>query len=229
MGDLINHYIGIGLTWDVVALAFLVSFISSAAIAKVYEITYRGLSWSPSLVQSMVLGSQISAMLMMAIGDNIAGAIGVFGTLALIRFRITLRDPRDLLFILASFGVGVAAGLKAYLVAVSGTSMFCILALALWAVGFGNRRHHDGLLRFQIPIAHPALSVIGGVLKEHTSHFALVTTREVAQGTLIDYSYQIKLRGSDVDSGEKELLSAVRAVSGVQALVYMSQQSTVEV
>jgi hypothetical protein len=229
VGDLLNLYVGLGLTWQAVVLALLVSFLASAAIAKVYEITYQGLSWSPALVQAMVMGSQISAMLMMAIGDSIAGAIGLFGTLALIRFRTTLRDPRDLVFVLASFGVGVAAGMKAYMVAVAGSASFCVLALALWASGFGTRRHHDGLVRFQIPTGHPALNIVGNVLRQRTQHFALVTMREVSQGTQVDYSYQVKLKGSNINRAEEELLEALRSVDGVQSLVYMSQQSTVEV
>ena len=86
--------------WQVALLSFLLAFILSSVIAMIYERTFQGLSYSRGLVQSMVLGSIVSCLLMIAIGDNIARGIGIVGSLAIIRFRTNLRDPRDLVFLL---------------------------------------------------------------------------------------------------------------------------------
>ena len=58
--------------WQVALLSFLLAFILTTIIALIYEKTFQGLSYSRGLVQSMILGSIVSCLLMIAIGDNIA-------------------------------------------------------------------------------------------------------------------------------------------------------------
>jgi hypothetical protein len=93
--------------WQVALLSFLLTFLLTTCIALLYEKTYQGLSYSRGLVQSMILGSIVTCLLMISIGDNIARGIGIVGSLAIIRFRTNLREPRDLVFIFSSLGVGV--------------------------------------------------------------------------------------------------------------------------
>jgi hypothetical protein len=227
MFELLRSYNPAHLTAETVALALLLSFLGSAAIAKTYEKTFNGLSWSPGLVQALVLGSVTSCMIMLAIGDNIAGAVGIIGSLAIIRFRTNLRDPRDMVFVFAALGSGVACGLQAFVVALAGAGGFCLVAWALAATGFGMRRSHDGLVRFQLAAGATAATALGAALKEHTAHFALVTMRDVAQGAQVDYAYQIRLARHD--PGGERLLAALRGVDGLVGLTYLNQQATVEV
>ncbi len=227
MLPLLKTYIPSHFTWQTIALAFLITFICGGLIAKTYERTYRGLSWSPALVQTLVLSGIVTCMVMMAIGDNIAGAIGIIGSLAIIRFRTNLRDPRDMVFVFAAIGTGVACGMLSFLPALIGTAVFCLVAFILHGSGFAARRTHDGLLRFQAP-TDGAVRVTE-VLHGHTAHFALVTLREVAQGRLVEYAYQVKLRRSGDSDDAERLLAALRGISGVEGLAYFNQQSTTEV
>jgi hypothetical protein len=64
-------------------------------IANVYQWTFRNLSYSRSYVHTIVLGGLISCLLIMAIGNNLARGLGILGTLAVIRFRTHIRDPRE--------------------------------------------------------------------------------------------------------------------------------------
>ena len=106
MDSLILDFGTIKLHWQSVLLSFLCAFFLSSIIAIVYERTFQGLSWSRGLMQSMVLGSIITCLLMIAIGDNVARGIGIVGSLAIVRFRTNLRDPRDLVFLFAALGAG---------------------------------------------------------------------------------------------------------------------------
>ncbi len=151
MDSLLLDFGTLKLHWQAVLLSFLCSFFLSSLIAIVYERTFQGLSWSRGLMQSMVLGSTITCLLMIAIGDNVARGIGIVGSLAIIRFRTNLRDPRDLVFLFAALGAGVACGVQSYIAAFFGTLLFCAIALTMQASLFGVQRKYDGLLRFQIP------------------------------------------------------------------------------
>ncbi len=212
--------------WQVALLSFLLAFILSTVIAYFYEKTYQGLSYSRGLVQSMILGSIVSCLLMIAIGDNIARGIGIVGSLAIIRFRTNLRDPRDLIFIFASLGVGVASGVQSYATAIIGSFIFCLAVLALYVSPFGTRRKHDGLLRFQIPAGPESQNRVTTILQNQTKQFILVTMRDVAQGQFFDYAYQVKLSRSE---DNQRLLSELEKVDGIRGLSYTNQETTVEV
>jgi hypothetical protein len=74
-------------------------------------VTHQGVSYSRSFVVSLVAAGLVSTVLMLAIGNNLARGIGIVGTLALIRFRMQLHDPMDMMYVFAAFAGGVAAAL----------------------------------------------------------------------------------------------------------------------
>jgi uncharacterized membrane protein YhiD involved in acid resistance len=226
MDTLLFNYGVMQLEWHTAFLSFLIAFLTSSMIASIYTRTFQGLSYSRGLVQTMILGSMISCLLMIAIGDNVARGIGIVGSLAIIRFRTNLRDPRDLVFLFASLGVGVAAGVQSYLTAMIGGALFCCVSFALFKLEFGTRRPHDGMVRFQAPADLDVAEQINGVFKKLARHFALVTMRDVAQGKAIDYSYQVKL--SDPEDCA-EIIRELKQIDGIRALTYISQETTVEV
>ncbi|RPH95670.1 MAG: DUF4956 domain-containing protein [Calditrichaeota bacterium] len=212
--------------WQITLLSFLTAFLLSSIIAITYERTFHGFSYSRGLVQSMVLGSIISCLLMIAIGDNIARGIGIVGSLAIIRFRTNLRDPRDLVFLFAALGVGVAAGVQSYPTAIIGTLFFCLVVVVLYISPFGARRKHDGLLRFQIPFGSEAAGQATDILKKYTRNFVMVAMRNVSQGQVIDYAYQVKLADP---SDNIRLTQELQTVDGIRGITYTNQEATVEV
>ena len=212
--------------WQIALLSFLMAFVLSSAIAIFYERTFQGLSYSRGLVQSMILGSIVACLLMIAIGDNIARGIGIVGSLAIIRFRTNLRDPRDLVFLFASLGVGVASGVQSYATAIIGTIMFCLVVFVLYISPFGARRKHDGLVRFQIPAGPQAAAKVATIMQNYTKNFVLVTMRNVAQGQVVDYAYQVKL--ADPNDNLK-LIQQLETIAGIRGITYTNQEATVEV
>jgi len=212
--------------WPIALMSFLMAFLLSSLIAITYERTFQGLSYSRGLVQSMVLGSLVSCLLMIAIGDNIARGIGIVGSLAIIRFRTNLRDPRDLVFLFASLGVGVASGVQSYVTAVIGALMFCLVVFVLYISPFGTRRKHDGLVRFQIPVGPQAAGEAMAIMQNYTKNFVLVAMRSVAQGQVVDYAYQVKLADPDDNI---TLIQQLERIEGIRGITYTNQEATVEV
>ena len=226
MDSLLLDFGTIKLHWHTVMLSLVFAFFLSSIIAMVYERTFEGLSWSRGLMQSMVLGSIVTCLLMIAIGDNVARGIGIVGSLAIIRFRTNLREPRDLVFLFAALGSGVACGVQSYIAASFATVLFCAIAIVMNASLFGSRRKYDGLVRFQIPIGPTFATQVARILQEVPKTFALVTMRNVAQGDLVDCTYQVKLV-DEVDS--TRLIEALDGIEGIRGLTYMNHSSAVEV
>ncbi len=212
--------------WQVALLSFLTAFLLSSVIALIYERTFQGFSYSRGLVQSMVLGSIVSCLLMIAIGDNVARGIGIVGSLAIIRFRTNLRDPRDLIFLFASLGMGVAAGVQSFATAFIGTTIFCLVVLLLYVSPFGTRRKHDGLVRFQLPAGPEAVAEVTSIMQNYTKNFVLVTMRNVAQGQVVDFAYQVKLAAP---TDNQNLIQQLQAIDGIRGITYTNQEATVEI
>jgi len=225
MDSYLLHFGSPPLGWQIILLSLVVAFLCSSAIGAVYQWTFQGLSWSRGMMHSMVLGSVIACLLMIAIGDNVARGIGIVGSLAIIRFRTNLRDPRDLVFLFAALGVGVASGVQSFAVAALGAALFSVFAVVLNLLSFGSRNRHDGLLRFQAPANTGAAAQAADIMQRIPKTFALVTMRSVAQDNMLDYAYQVKLRAPGDTS---RLVRELEQVQGIRGISYMNQHTTVE-
>ncbi len=181
------------LPWQAVALSLLLAFVLTSVVAQVYIWTHKGLSYSRSYIQALVLGSLVSATLMLSIGNNMARGLGILGTLAIIRFRSTVKDPRDMVFVFAAMAIGTAVGMRSYAPSVLGAGAFCLVALAMHLSAFGVRNRFDGLLRMQVATSPAPDEAIRAVLAKHCRNYVLVNLREVDQGQQAEYAYHVKL------------------------------------
>ncbi|WP_437805844.1 DUF4956 domain-containing protein [Sorangium sp. So ce1078] len=214
--------------WRKALIALLVAFGLTQGIAGVYMLTFRGLSYSRTVVQSMALGSIITCTLMLAVGNNIAAGIGIAGGVTAIRFRTTMRDPRDVVFVFASLAIGMASGAQAYGAAIAGAGMFAGATLMLHVTGYGSRRQPDGLLRFVAPAGQAGADLAGaiaGILREHCGSFSLVTLREAAQGAVMEHAYQISVRHPEM---RVRLVTSLQALPGVEDVSLMLQEPTLD-
>lgn len=215
-----------GVSWQIVLLSMLISFVLCQLIAAVYSWTFRGLSYSRGFVISLALTGVVATLLMLAIGNNVARGLGLLGTLAIIRFRSTLRDVRDMMFVFASLAVGIAVGVQGFVIALIGTVMFCLFAVHLTLAPFASRRQYDGLLRLNTPMDPELDRIVKIALHQHCSTFVLVNLREVAQGERLEQAYQVKLRDP---SYQPHLVSALRSLEEVYDVSLLMQDPALEV
>jgi len=205
--------------------SLLLAFILTSVFAAVYRWTFQGLSYSRSFVHTMVLGGMIVAMLIMAIGNNLARGLGILGTLAIIRFRTPVRDPRDMVFLFACMGVGIACGAATYGVAIVGTVGICLAALVLHWSPFASRREYEGLLRFMLPAKATSEEEVHAVMHECCIVYHLIAMREAVQGDKIEYSYQVRLIDPSYQADLVEKLHEIEEVTDANLLM---QRTTVE-
>ncbi|MBX3203710.1 MAG: DUF4956 domain-containing protein [Labilithrix sp.] len=213
------------LAWRRVVFALLLAFGLGQIVAAVYMATFRGLSYSRATVHAMALGSVVTCMLMLAVGGSIAAGIGVAAGLTAVRFRTTMRDPRDIIFVFAALGVGFACGTLAHAAAIAGVAVFAFGSVALHLTSYGARRQPDGLLRFVAVSAPPTEEAIARVLAAHCRTFSLVTLRETAQGDAMEHAYQISARSPD----ERSLVvTSLQRVPGVHNVTLLLQEPTLD-
>jgi hypothetical protein len=118
---------------DMVNIAYSLAwaFVLASLIAITHRLTYHCDSYPKNFFQALVLGSIVTAMIMMAIGDSLARGLGVFGAMAIIRFRTRVDDPRNVLFLFAALSSGLAVGVFGFAISFAGTISFCLAAFIL--------------------------------------------------------------------------------------------------
>jgi uncharacterized membrane protein YhiD involved in acid resistance len=72
----------------------------------------------------------VAGAMMMVVGDSAARAFGIFAAASLVRFRTNIRDPKEITVLLICLGVGLAAGVGRWDMAVILT-LFVLIALAV--------------------------------------------------------------------------------------------------
>jgi hypothetical protein len=210
--------------WDTALAAVLLALVLSMAIAWVYSKTYDGVGYLRGFTQTLALAGIVSSVVMLAIGDDIARGLGMVGALSLIRFRATLKDTRDLLFVFASLSIGVACGVMAFTVAVLGTAVFSAAVFYFWWSPFGSRKHFDGMLRFRIPAGGEQEPLVADALRQHCRELSLVNMRD-AGGQFRECAYQFKLARPGT---EGILVDALGAIDGLSGVTVLRQDTSVE-
>lgn len=116
------------------ASVFLISvgaLLLALPVAWVYTFTRR-LRYDPSLVHSVIILPMVVAGIVVIVKDSVALAFSLAGIVAVVRFRNTLKDPKDAVYIFLALGIGLAAGVQALDIAFVLSVMFNFVVLILW-------------------------------------------------------------------------------------------------
>lgn len=168
------------------------AFVLSMLVATVYVWLHRHAQVQHMFVQSLAVAGVVSALVVLAVGDNVARGIGLVGALTVIRFRSTLKDPRDMIFAFASLATGVAAGAHSYAAAILGTVVF--LGGTVIAAGvFGPSASFDAVLTLRTRGDVDGLEALTRVLRQYSRSHALVRVRQIGPSEQ-EHSYQVSLR-----------------------------------
>ena len=194
-------------TFIAILISVVLTIILSSLIVITYDLTTRSLDRNHHFLQSMAMISIMATMVMQAVGDSLARGLGMLGALAIIRFRTTLKDPRNMTFMFASLAIGISCGAFGYTIAIVGTVAFCIMAFVLRLSPFGKSESLTGDLRI-VAFARPGLTIkIEEILKEFASSFAMTEykTRDKKIALETEYQYGKKI----VTESEQQLIKEI--------------------
>lgn len=229
MGDLVrsllDHAILRQWDWQPMVGSLLLAFVLGQLVAWTYVRTHSDLTYSRSQVQALVLLALIVTVVMLAVGNNMARAFGLFGALALIRFRTPVKDARDSVFLFLSVGVGISVGAGLYLLALIATAFLCAIALYLHKVHFGERIDHNAVLRFSLPAELQRDPGLQRLLSHYCRSTALTFLRDTGRDDTMEFSYQVILRDPQSST---HLLADLRAIPGVSSVNLLLQNEDVE-
>ncbi len=202
--------------------SFLWAFLLSSIIAITHRVTFTGDYYPKNFFQSLILGAVVTTLVMMAIGDSLARGLGVFGAMAIIRFRTRVDDPRDVLFLFAALSTGLAIGVYGFTISFIGSILFCLVALGLHFSPFRSFAHHSHLF-FTLSDSKQLQQVLDTVTN-HCEEFRIITiTVNKENATRYHYAFSLKKNASQIN-----LIDALRLHEGVKQIRVSSNEITPE-
>ncbi len=195
-----------------VTYSFLWAFLLSSIIAITHKLTFTGDYYPKNFFQSLILGALVTALVMMAIGDSLARGLGVFGAMAIIRFRTRIDDPRDVLFLFAALSTGLAIGVFGYTISFTGTMLFSAAAFLLHYSPFRSVVHQQRL--FFTLASTKQLDTALPLIKKYCPGYRQLSMQTNKDHT-IRYQFGVAMK-KGVNSSE--LLEALKIVEGIEQI-----------
>jgi uncharacterized membrane protein YhiD involved in acid resistance len=201
-----------------ISYSFVWAFLLAAIIAITHKLTFTGANYPRNFFQSLILGAIVTTMVMMAIGDSLARGLGVFGAMAIIRFRTRIDDPRDVLFLFAALSTGLAIGVYGFTISFAGTILFCVAAFLLHLSPF---KTFAQLHRLSFTLDSPEqLKQVLDVVQmfcDESRQLSVQLNRENA----MRYEYALSMKKT---ASTDELLEGLKKLPGVRQLkVYVNE------
>ena len=193
-------------------LGLCLAFLSGNVIAWTYMATHRGLSYSRSFVNSLVVIPMIVTVVMMVLNNNLVTAFGLMAVFAVVRFRNILRDTLDTSYVLCVLAVGMACGTQRFSLAVIATATLAFAMFYLWFTGFGSRHRYDVIVNLHWGRPMNEALNLNQVLRRHSRTVQMANQRSAEGGAGSDLSYRLLLRDP---ARADELVTELRALEGV--------------
>jgi hypothetical protein len=107
-------------------------------VTWVYMSAQRTRTYNQSIVQTLIILPIVVAGVILIVRNSLALAFSLAGVVSAVRFRTTLKDSRDLVFIFLAIAVGFAAGVQTLTVGVMVSVVFNFLLILIWRYDFGR-------------------------------------------------------------------------------------------
>ena len=122
--------------WLDALLQMISAFLLVLPLAFVYVRTRTRVKFDHSLVQTVIVLPIVVTAILVVVRDSLALAFSLAGIVAAVRFRNTLKESGDAVYIFGSIGIGFATGIHAISVAAVLSVVFVVVELALWKFDF---------------------------------------------------------------------------------------------
>jgi hypothetical protein len=119
-------------------LAIIGSIILTVPISWTYFITSRARRIDQSFLQTIMILPVVVTGIAMIVVNSLALAFSLAGVVAAVRFRFTLNQPSDAMYIFVAIGLGLGAGIGALGIAAVISFTYCMATLVIWKLEYGK-------------------------------------------------------------------------------------------
>ncbi len=120
------------------ALAGAGAAIMTVPVSWVYFITSRARRIDQSFLQTIMILPIVVTGIAMIVVNSLALAFSLAGVVAAVRFRFSLAQPSDAMYIFVAIGIGLGAGIGALGIAGIISFLFVVATLIIWKLEYGK-------------------------------------------------------------------------------------------
>jgi vacuolar-type H+-ATPase subunit F/Vma7 len=127
--------------WEGVAvgtLSLITALLIMIPVAWTYIIIKARGGYDQSVVHTLLILPIAVTGIVIIVQDSLALAFSLAGIVAAVRFRTTLEDTKDAVYVFLAIGVGLASGVHYLGIAIVLSVVFNVVNLVLWRMNFGN-------------------------------------------------------------------------------------------
>lgn len=185
-----------------------------------YRLMYRGPGYSISFLNSLVLISLLTALVIMVIGDSLARAFGLVGAMSIIRFRTAVKETLDIAHIFFALAIGMTAGVGLLGAAIVGTLMVGTIYALLVQFNVFVPFHEQYVVQLICtpPAGRPddAVPSYSGELEKYCRKTRLVNVKSTGLNGEVELSYYVTPKRKSEMTG---LLRELKKADGVRSVV----------
>lgn len=199
------------------ALRLGAAFVLGLLATGVYALACRwgGRKAEASFLTTLVLLSLLISLVTLVIGNNVARAFSLVGTLAIVRFRTVVEDTRDTAFVIYSVACGMCAG-SGYILGPIACAPLILGATWLFS-GFNKTiAMPPDRLVLRLSSAMAVEGALRQALEKHLPSNRLLGVDTARGGSALDATYAVKLPPPEQVYVLVKLLSSIEGVQEVE-------------
>jgi ABC-type multidrug transport system fused ATPase/permease subunit len=123
--------------WLIASVAMVTAAVFGVPVAWLYTITRQKRGFRQSVVHTLILLPVIVAGVVVLVKYSLALAFSLAGIVAAVRFRTTLEDSKDAVYVFVATGIGLASGVE-LTAAATLSFVFNLITLILFRSDFGR-------------------------------------------------------------------------------------------
>jgi len=189
-----------------------VAFLAGLIISIIYRLAGKGPNYSINYLNSLIILSMITCIIIMTIGNNLARAFGLVGAMSIIRFRTAVKDIVDIVFIFFALAVGMAAGVELHFLAIGSAIIIGLVYLVLAKFTFVYPARKEILVQFAYSGNGEEVKPYLAVLEKFCKSYDLINVKSLGTRDVLEISYYVHLNKKNDST---TFLQQLKAVPGI--------------
>lgn len=200
----------------------LVAAVLGLITGGVYFIVSKRAQRSTSFFLSLVMIPAVVSVVILLIGNNIAGAFSIAGIFALVRYRSIPGDGKDIAFIFMAMAAGLSCGLGQLTLAFIVVLVLAVVVILVNFLGKLLTKAEGKKLRILIPEDMDYQGVFDDLFETYTTGTSLERVKTTNMGTLYELTYIVYLKAG---INEKQFLDDIRCRNGNLTVILCKQET----
>lgn len=173
-------------------LTLLVALFCSVFINYIYKKTYCGVLYSRNYALSIILMAMVTSIAIKVVNSNITLSLGMLGSLSIIRFRTSIKDPIDIVFMFWAILVGIMSGASLYIPTIVSTILLGITYMLCHCFHFKKSNKYLFTIKVDAEIKDELFNALNG-------RKGVILKSELYRNQIAEFTYEIDSKDSIKD------------------------------